>query len=73
VYRGESSLSLLENLSKSATVGPGLDMHEIGTGVLALAGMGTTAATTGWGIEAERRLLITPVVVDEAGAAAGSG
>jgi hypothetical protein len=42
VYRGES-LSLLENLSKSATVGPGLDMHEIGTGVLALAGMETAS------------------------------
>jgi hypothetical protein len=43
VYRGESSISLLENLSKSKTVGPGLDMHEIGTGVLALVGM-TTAS-----------------------------
>jgi hypothetical protein len=64
VYRGKSSLSLLENLSKSATARPGLNVHEIGTGVLALAGMGTAA--TGWGIKAEHRLLIMPVVNDVA-------
>jgi len=72
VYRGES-ISLQESLSKSTTDGHGLDMHEIGTGVLALADLKTASgAATGCGIEAERRLPVT-TVGDEAGAVAGSG
>jgi len=61
VYRGESSISLVERMSTSRGVGPGLDMHEIGAGILAL--FGTTIAlggATGCGIEAERRRPITP-------------
>jgi hypothetical protein len=61
VYRGESSISLLETKSKSRGVGPGLDMQDIGTGVLALSGTKTFGGATGCGIEAERRLPITPV------------
>jgi hypothetical protein len=77
VYRGES-ISLQESLSNSTTDGPGLDMHgldmhEIGTGVLALAGMTTASgAATGCGIEAERRLPVT-IVDDDAGTVAYSG
>jgi hypothetical protein len=72
VYRGES-ISLQESLSNSTTDGPGLDMHEIGTGVLALAGMTTiSGAATGCGIEAERRLPVA-TVDDDAGTVAGSG
>ena len=61
VYRGESSISLLETMSTSRGVGPGLDMHEIGAGVLALPGTTAFCAATGCGIEAERRLPMTPV------------
>jgi hypothetical protein len=61
VYRGESSISLLETMSKSRGVGPGLDMQDIGTGVLALSGTTTFGGATGCGIEAARRLPITPV------------
>ena len=46
-------------------------MHEIGTGVLALAGMTTVSgAATGCGIEAERRLPVT-TEDDDAGTEAG--
>jgi hypothetical protein len=62
VYRGESSIELLETISKSKADDPGLEVHEIG-GVLGLAGSMTAfCAANGCGIEAERRLPTTAPV-----------
>ena len=73
VYRGESSIELLEAMSKSNAVEPGLEVHEIGPGVLGLAGR-VTAFSMGisCGSEAERRLPITTPIVGGAWAVMSS-
>jgi hypothetical protein len=72
VYRGDGESSISLNMSKSRGVGPGLDMHEIGTGVLGLVGTTAFGGATGCGIEAARRLPVT-TADEKAWAAGGSG
>src|SRR6266851_1279598 len=66
VYRGESSISLLETKSKSRGVGPGLDMQDIGTGVLALSGKKTLSEATCALRSVRRKVPRRPRVAEEA-------